>query len=120
MNLHTPERQPTESQADYRKRQQASKRAVQAMTLSKIHKQHSLPSQRQELRDAQRENNKAPRGIYADAIGWNAAKTRAEEIKGRTYHDENGAYTRVGRKLAFNGETIRRMWLAGISAQRGY
>ena len=34
MNVHTPERQPNESQADYRKRQAASKTAVQRMTLS--------------------------------------------------------------------------------------
>lgn len=34
--------------------------------------------------------------------------------------DEHGAYTVVGRKTASNGETIKRMWLAGISAQRGY
>jgi hypothetical protein len=38
--------------------------------------------------------------------------------------DENGAYTLVGRdplrRIDKHGNDVRRMWLAGISAQRGY
>jgi hypothetical protein len=127
MNLHTPERGATESQADYRKRQHASKRAVQAMTLSKIHNQRGKPSQRQQLRDAQRTNGHGPRGIYADAIGWNVSKKRADSEAHKAKHelrDENGAFTLVGRdplrRIGTDGREVRRMWLAGISAQRNY
>ena len=67
-----------------------------------------------------RNGKQKPAMSFAAGIANAAANNRAEVIKGRTFHDENGAYTRVGRTLSFNGETIRRMWLAGISAQRGY
>ncbi len=140
MNLHTPERQQDESQADYRARQKASKRVVQAMTLAQDHKQRGLPSSRQQLRDEQRKNGHGPRGIYADAIGWNAAKKRADLREVPKLRDEHGVITLTGVVCEFvdckpdsrwyelggssgpDGFTkyARRIWLAGISAQRGY
>lgn len=139
--LHTPERQPHETRADYRKRQRASRRAVQATTLSRVLRdQRNLLSSRQQLRDAQRSNGKGPRGTFADAIGWNAARKRADLRDVPKLRDEHGVITLTGAATEFvdckpdsrwyelggssgpDGFTkiARRIWLAGISAQRGY
>lgn len=113
MNIHNPERLAGESQADYRRRQRASKRAAQSMTLARDHNQRGLPSQREQLRDQQRKNGKAPRGTFAFGVTNAAAVKRAGKLaKSYPQRDEHGAYTVVG--------DTRRKWLGGISAQRGY
>ena len=72
------------------------------------------PSARESLRDKQRANGRGPRSTFAEGIANAAANKRG--VSGEL-RDENGAFTLVGRKPLTG---VRRMWLAGISAQRGY
>lgn len=131
-DLHKPERLPGETQDQYRTRQRASKRAAdsapirelaadgwaltgQSLSLSSLGNQHHAPSQRERMRDAQRSKGKGPRGTFAFGIVNAAAKKLADSKAHKAKHprrDADGAYTQVG--------DTRRMWLAGISARRGY
>lgn len=137
-NVHTPERQPGETQAEYRERQRLSRRIVAISRLQGIGNQHSAPSQREQMRDQHRTaaaagDRKPLKGIF----GWallqpqrRRNQTRMEEI--HKQRDEHGATTTVGRNKPVMGtypwgekylkgwEAGRRMWLAGVSAQRGY
>lgn len=119
MNIHTPERGINESAAEYQARREASRNAVRAMTLAGIGNQHRAPSSRQQLRDSQRSNGKLRAGSYGRGLNnkWSndAAKKQAKLPHRR---DKDGAFTLVGKPDFF--ENRRRMWLAGISAQRGY
>ena len=138
--VHSPERQPGESQTDYRARQRASKHAAQAMTLARVHRQHREPSSREKLRGSLRRNGKL-HGTFAFGVCNAAAVKRAGKLA-KTYplRDRNGAYTLTGSAVEFVGhhpgprwhelggsagpggftKDARRIWLAGISAQRGY
>jgi hypothetical protein len=120
MNIHTPERGTDESAADYKARREASRKAVRAMTLANIGDQHRAPSSREQLRNSQRSNGKLRAGSYGRGLDnkWSndAAKKQA---KLPHYRDANGAFTLIGKRDFMNNENGR-MWLAGISAQRGY
>lgn len=64
---------------------------------------------------------------FADAV-CNAAAVKRAGIRAlalkHPLRDEHGAYTQVGRdplrRIDVDGREVRRIWLAGISAQRGY
>ena len=115
MNIHTPERQPNETQAQYRERQRASKAAYKATQPTN---RRGLPNGREQLRQSQRDNGSLV-GTFGRGLMRAAARKRAEAMpKVGTLRDENGAFTVVGRDCETS--TGRRMWLAGISAQRGY
>lgn len=123
-NLHRPERQPGETKDQYRARERASRyvatlgREVETgnpIRLTGLGDQHKAASSRQRLRDSQRQNGRGPKGVFGAGIAAAAAKARRDSNEHLAKHprrDENGAYTVIG--------SSRRMWRAGISAQRGY
>lgn len=104
--------------------------------------QRRLPSSRESLRNERRKNGNLDSGQYGKALLSYFAKRQQERIaaKRRGPRDEHGAYTFVGKvfhlvgmqplphevvlSTAIDGDeasyTVRRMWLAGISARRGY
>jgi hypothetical protein len=105
MNLHTPERSADETQAQYRQRQQASRRVAAAMPWTvtgpsgKVHRK--------------------PRGDSGQRPKFAKGRKRKQHV--HPLRDEIGAYTLVGRNpLNHPDEPPRRKWLAGISAQLGY
>jgi hypothetical protein len=68
---------------------------------------------------------KKPKRTYATGQHPKFPKDRVHKQHKHPLRDENGAYTLVGRgkpsSQAFASlMSLRRMWLAGISAQRGY
>lgn len=108
MNIHIPERLPNESFDDYRMRRVRSKWANDQLTLSKIVQSRKTPSARQLLRDRQRQNGHGPKGIYGIGLVQPARKRAQEALAVRFVT----GFTLVGRNP-------RRVWRAGISAQRG-
>lgn len=58
-NVHTPERLPTESQEQYRNRRQVSRAIADEATQLRLGDQHRLPSQREQMRKAARDNRRA-------------------------------------------------------------
>lgn len=131
MNLHTPERQARESQADYRARRAASNSAVrdlkrgphQAPAISPLDVsrfflgQHTNP-----LRNKSR---RALRLAKFARSAWLSHWTPTPTVKVRkhkpstnpTPRDGFGAFTLIGKG---NAQHERRKWLGGISAQRGF
>lgn len=109
MNLHAPERLTGETQQQYRERRAASRAsAMQVLRGHKI-KPRSNPD-----KNAKRN---ARRATYA-ANNGQRPKFPALRVHKQAKHpltDENGAYTLIGANSA-----RKRMWLGGISAQRGY
>lgn len=87
------------------------------MTLTGIGPQHKAPSSREQLRDSQRRSGRGPKGTYGIGLLQPARKARQQAMEGRVHRDEHGAYTLVGRG---GSDSRRRIWLAGISAQRGW
>ena len=67
-NIHTPERGADETREDYAARRKASKAAVKAMTAAGVGSQRKAASSREQLRDAQRKNGRAPKGIYGASL----------------------------------------------------
>lgn len=138
--VHTPERLPHETQADYRERQAASKRATDAMTMADWHKQHGKPSSREKLRDEQRANGSLRGGIYGAAVVQPLRRKDQQRMEKMHPRDANGAVTLTGSRIEFIdvdpgqryfelggysgpdgfAKDVRRIWLAGVSAQRGY
>lgn len=118
MNIHTPERQPNESQAEYRARRALSHKRVKAMRCVGLGNQHKAPSARQQLRDLQRRNGTFKASTYG--LGILQPQRRRNQHHMDFLHrlrDESGAFTHVGRHPITGA---RRIWLGGISAQRGY
>lgn len=113
MNIHTPERQPGESQADHCARRALSKRINRNLRTVGLGDQHKAPSSREQLRDQQRKNGHLRSGAYGQGLmnAWDRKRER-EQALGMRQTDDGGSYTLTGRP--------RRVWLAGISAQRGY
>lgn len=127
--MHNPARYENESQASYKARRLDSKAAVRQITAHNINK--GLQNSRKVLRDSMRSSGtmgKRTRAYVALMAHW--ASKRITKAKLR---DEHGAYTLVGRRepLYFTDDfhprktvaawrTGRRVWLAGISAQRGF
>lgn len=64
---------------------------------------------------------KRPRRVYATGQYPKLAEARIRKQHKHPARDQHGAYTLVGRDAMPNGQTDgRRMWLGGISAQRGF
>lgn len=61
-------------------------------------------------------NGKTKSMGFADAVMNSAAKKRAGAMKFFGLRDKHGAFTLTGKPIV----RPRRIWLAGISAQRGY
>lgn len=139
-NLHTPERQPDETLAQYRARQAASREATRVLTLAGLGQHRNSPSSRERQRDAARQAGRGPRGSYG--LGLLQPERRRQQQRMARLHprDENGAVTLTGSTTLFEDatpgpgwfelggssspagftKTARRIWLAGISAQRGF
>jgi hypothetical protein len=131
MNIHTPERQPHESQAEYKERR------LKSHAINKANRQigQGGVSSRKQFRDSLRSSGNMGKRIRAsDALMAAWASKRVTKAKLR---DEHGAYTLVGRPYELDGikpgphehehsgssdgvYVVQRKWLAGISAQRGY
>lgn len=118
MNVHAPERQPNESQDAYRARR--AKSAAITRDLRLIGLGGKLTS-RELLRDEQRKNSNL-RGIYGQGLRNQFNRKRAQQQAALPHlRDQHGAYTRVGFDYTVNSfQPVRRVWLAGISARRGY
>lgn len=116
-SLHQPERGENESFADYKARRAASNLAVRE---SQRNPDHGLTGSREKFRDSMRESGTMGKRIRAsDALMAAWAAKRVTNWKGG--RDQAGAYTMVGGSIdRETGEYIRRKWLAGISAQRGF
>ena len=86
---------------------------------------------RAQRRDAARQAGRPPRGIYGEGL-LQPQRTRNKERMHKLHplRGDNGGYTCVGARQQepfgshvaqhSNGTSFRRIWLAGISAQRGY
>ena len=137
MNIHTPERQPNETQAQYRKRRRASVQAVRTMRCAGLDGGTSI---RQQLRAKQRRNGNL-RGTYGlGLLQPQRRRNQARMEKLRNRRDMHGGFTLTGGRATFVDHnpgtawfpvggavgpcgfevTARRIWLAGVSAQRGY
>lgn len=141
MELHRPERQAHETQADYRARRLQSKHRVQLATRTGPFSTSGGISSREALRNEQRKNGHL-KGVYGAGILAAAARKQRDNLdrNGAHLRDKNGALTVTGgftcfvdaepgtRYFEFGGissptgftKHVRRIWLAGISAQRGY
>lgn len=136
--LHTPERLPNETQADYRNRQAASKRAVEAITkpprqapavshldVSRFWFGQHINPRRNKQRRALRLRKFAASHWLSHWTPTPTGKPRTHKQHAHQVRDEHGAFTLVGRSndepssILVNG-LFRRKWLAGVSAQRGY
>lgn len=109
--------------------------------------QRKAPSQRQQLRDGARRNGRAPKGVFGAGIVAAVSKKRRDSKAHQAKHprDAHGAVTFIGqpyelinvapnsREFVFSGgvdtqagderetfHTVRRIWLGGISARRGF
>ena len=115
-NAHIPQRLDGESFDAYRTRRAEShaiNKANRAIGQGGTSSRESLRAETRRSGDM----GKRIRAYVALCAAW--AQKRVINWKGR--RDEHGAYTLVGRGELPNGVTDgRRMWLAGISAQRGY
>lgn len=117
MNLFTPERQSNESQLEYQHRRRQARTVVALMRCAGVGNQHKTPSSRQRQRDDRRIAGNGLKGRYgADVI---ASFQRANMNRMAFLHrltDEDGMYTLTGARHPITGK--RRMWVAGVSAQR--
>lgn len=105
-NVHTPERQPNETQAEYRARQALSRQISKTTSVFHDSQQRGTyvsGKNRKERRAAGRDNGQHPK----------FDRERSHKQHEHHQRDSNGAFTFVGREP-------RRQWLAGVSAQRGY
>lgn len=133
-NIHTPERQPDESMQAYRLRRAASKRVVRAMrAVGTSGGQTSREKQRDDKRKAG-----TLRGTYGAGLTamWDSKRRDAihkanghshqawtfvgREVSSVIEWDENGAPITGGRLMPAGCGVLRRVWLGGISEQRGY
>jgi hypothetical protein len=139
LSIHAPERFEGESFSAYKQRRAASRKAArEAMG----HGLNGGTSSRKQYRDSMRASGtmgKKTRAYVALMAAW--ASKRVPKWEGP--RDEHGAYTLVGSVYEMEGEdlqptsrehlfggsvangghtqyTARRIWLAGVSAQRGY
>ncbi len=116
MNIFDPVRHPTETQDQYRERRAAGNAAAKRVAGAHL---NGGVSSRQQYRDSLRSSGAMGKRIRAYKALMNA--TASKRVTKARLRDENGAYTLVGRNAMPNGTTDgRRIWLAGISAQRGY
>jgi hypothetical protein len=134
-NVHTPERQPGETQVQYRERQ-ARSRAARHLRDAAGHRVYPGNQSSRELQRETKRNNGTLAGVYG--LGLLQPQRQRNERRMCALHplrDDNGAYTLTGFHGSLpeivgyetSGECIvemrpvpRRIWLAGVSAQRGY
>lgn len=137
---HAPERQPGESREQYLERRQFSRNVLRAATGGWYG--NAKATSRQLQRDQRRKNGKL-RGTFGAGLLNAWAKKRRDGFPkvGGHPRDAHGAVTFVGpayecvgveptsREFVLSGGkeasgerfyTARRIWLAGISAQRGF
>lgn len=139
MNLHSNERHEGESWPDYKARRAASKAAVRLMTLGP-RQEKFVPKSPTDFVDmgfwwlGQHKNTvhngvRLARRLEKFAKVMQSQRLKASKVrKHKQYRhplrDQYGAFTQVGRdplkRIGRDGKPIRRVWLAGISAQRGY
>jgi len=107
-NIHTPQRLAGETMQDYRARRKDSRLANERIACKGL---GGGETSRQRYRNSMRRSGamgKRIRAYKALMAAW-----AVKRIQKPTLRDENGvAYTLVGQP--------KRMWLGGISAQRGY
>mgnify|MGYP003553513104 CR=1 FL=1 len=140
MNLHSNERHEGESWPDYKARRAASKAAVRLMTRGPTQekydaKKHGISpdfgawwlGQHTSLvhNGVRLERRLEKFGKVMQSQRLKAGKVRKHKQYRHPLRDQYGdAYTQVGRdplkRIGRDGKPIRRVWLAGISAQRGY
>jgi len=69
-------------------------------------------------------SRRSSKGIYGRGLTNNFNKKRREAMpKTGVLRDEHGVFTLIGARDPLNGNALthdRRIWLGGISAQRGY
>lgn len=140
MSKFTPQRLIGESQAQYQTRRREAKEAVRAMRCIGLGDQHKHLSQREEMRAAARR-----RGTLKGTYGANLLVTqeRRNQMRMESVHalrDDFDAYTLTGSEFSVYGTTAgadvhvtragqddgehfftgRRIWVAGVSALRGF
>ena len=116
MSIYTPERLSGESQPEYRARR--AKGNAAAKLVAGRHLNGGISS-RKHYRDSLRSSGAMGKRIRAYKALMDAAASK--RITKARLRDEHGAYTLVGRNELPNGITGgRRIWLAGVSAQRGF
>jgi hypothetical protein len=137
-NIHSPQRADGESFDDYRKRRAASKVAVREMTRAPMQppsigqfdvSRFFLGQHTNSERGAKRKERRAAKRAIA-ATGQQPKLIEPRERKQHKHpKDERGnAITLIGRNNTIRDgkqlvgwyENERRIWLGGISAQRGY
>lgn len=140
-SVHTPERHPGETREAYLERREFSRNMLRAATCGWYG--NAKATSRQLQRDDLRRNGKL-RGTFGAGLVNAWAKKRREAFpKVGKLRDAHGAVTFVGapidlvnvaptsREFVLSGgkeagpegesfHTVRRIWLGGISAQRGY
>lgn len=116
-NIHTPERQAGESFASFKARRTQSRKEAGRIA------GHGLGggvASRKHQRDAMRTSGTMGKRTRAYvALMAAAAAKRVPNWQGAR-DGAGGAYTLTGRQYFPDGTQRRRMWLAGISAQRGF
>jgi hypothetical protein len=134
MNLHAPERQNGESFDAYKLRRAASKAHNATLTCKGM---SGGKTSRETRRDSARMNGKL-RASYGAGLIAAGNTTRRDAIHKQNGHskaawtfvgrevnsvlawDEDGRPITGGRLMPAGCGSLRRVWLAGISAQRGY
>lgn len=117
MNVHTPERQQNETQQQYRERRAKSRAAVKAMTKGPTQTPafNALDVSRFFL--GQHTNPKRNRGGEPARDMGQHPKFALQRKRKQHKHPQRDA---IGQVITLVGKEPRRVWLAGISAQRGY
>jgi hypothetical protein len=127
--LHNPERGEDETFAAYKVRRMLSQEAVATvlagvMVHSNDRGGHYVSDKAPSSTDRERANVAARRPARTQP---KFAKARAHKQHKHPLRDEHGAYTLVGRPRGYGRNDTselpnfgRRIWLGGISAQRGY
>lgn len=133
--LHVPQRLAHETQGEYQARRRESQREVRKVIGAGL--SGGINSREQQRNTMRRNGVFGKRVRAADAL---SAAFAAKRVTKAALRDEHGAVTLVGSRYTIEGGTpskqefvfsagvgdgegfytARRIWLAGISAQRGY
>lgn len=128
-SLHAPERAEDESFEDYKQRRAASKAAARA--LMRAPEQMPAVNQFDTARFflghvCSKKMDKASKRARAEqrCPAMPAAKEREHKPHAHATRDKHGAVTLIGRdplrRIGVDGKEVRRIWLGGVSAMRGY
>lgn len=131
-NIFTPERLSNETREAYKARRAQAKAAVRTMTKGPTQAPAVSPLDvsrfflGQHTNSTKNAHRSAKRVVKAASSGQHPKFPKDRKHKQHEHkRDANGmAYTLVGRDpfraLNVDGTEVRRVWLGGISAQRGY